>query len=448
MRLVRLGALVGSLVLLVATTVSMLNQRAQQGAEQRALVSSIAVTVGQSIAATVERATAAVGVAGATTDPELLVRSFDGASACIATAGATRCTAGEHAATDAYGTAVGESVERTGPAVVVDDATRSIMVVERRDDVTASIQLPGGALIAPATVAAVAAADVDVEVLVTSDSPSGAAPAGSAPISAGLEGQRLGPLQADGQVVVVDTIALPGAGGSVRVTATADADAALFGDRFAEYSLLLALGTVLAALAGWTFLVERRSLERRATTDDLTGLPNRREFERATDEALLAAERFNTGLCVMLIDLNGFKQINDTLGHQFGDLVLRAAASRLTDAVRETDIVGRWGGDEFVILLPGIEDGSGVRASAQRISTLLAASPIAEGITVTAAIGAALYPLHGTTLDELIRAADDAMYGAKTTGVTHRLADVHRFHPSPERTSYGGPDRRRPADPG
>jgi diguanylate cyclase (GGDEF)-like protein len=446
MRLIRLAALVGSLVLLVATSVSMLNQRAQQRAEQQALVSSVAVIVSQSVAATVERATAAVGVADAVTDPALLIRTFDGASACIVTSGATRCTAGDHAATEAYGAAVGVSVDREGPAVVVDDATSSIMVVERRNDVTASIQLPGDALVAPSTVAAVEERDVDVDVLVSSDAPAAAAPAGSQPITAGLQGQRFGPSDEGDRVAVVDTITLPGDGGSVRVTAAVADEAGLFGDRFAEYAILLALGTVLAALAGWTFLVDRRTLERRATTDDLTNLPNRREFERITDEALLAAERFNTGLCVMLIDLNGFKQINDTLGHQFGDLVLRAAATRLTGAVRETDVVGRWGGDEFVVLLPGVEDGSGVRASAERIGAGLAASPIAGDVTVTAAIGAALFPMHGTTLDELIRAADEAMYGAKTTGVTHRLADVHRFQPSPERTPYGGPDRRRHSD--
>ena len=263
----------------------------------------------------------------------------------------------------------------------------------------------------------------------------------------GGEPNRVGPTTIDGRLIVTDTLPLPGDGGSVRVTASIADDAGLVGDGLGMYLLLLALGVVLMALAGWTFLLDRRNLERRATTDDLTGLPNRREFERQTQEALLAAERFNTGACVMLIDLNGFKQINDTRGHQFGDLVLRAVAKRLRDAVRDTDVVGRWGGDEFVILLPGLQDASAVRSSAERIGAQLAGTPIADDVTVTAAIGAALFPRHGATLDDLIRAADEAMYGAKTSGVTHRLADPLSSEFGAEADAdpsrYAGPDRRR-----
>jgi len=227
--------------------------------------------------------------------------------------------------------------------------------------------------------------------------------------------------------------------------------------------VLLSLGTLLMGLAAWTFLLDRRSLERRATTDDLTGLVNRREFERLTDESLLAADRFSTGVCVLLIDLNGFKQINDTLGHEVGDRVLQSAAHRLRDAVRDTDVVGRWGGDEFVILLPGLQDGTAVRNSAERIGRQLGGTPIVDDVRVTAAIGAALFPRHGGPLDELVRAADVAMYEAKTTGVSHRIADTIAVGDSllapdgvPERLpsaepdvaqvvtdEYAGPDRRR-----
>ena len=228
----------------------------------------------------------------------------------------------------------------------------------------------------------------------------------------------------EGQRTIVDVIGSRFADGSIEVTSSVESEVGFTADRTFTYLLLLALGTVLLALAGWTFLVERRQLEKRATTDELTQLINRREFERVSEEALDMADRFNTGLCVMVIDLNGFKQINDRLGHQFGDLVLTAASERFVEAVRDTDVVGRWGGDEFVILLPGLSERTAVRNSAERIWNKLASSPVVGDTTITASIGAAIFPRHGTTLDALMRAADVAMYEAKTTGVSHRIADT------------------------
>jgi diguanylate cyclase (GGDEF)-like protein len=433
MRLIRLGALVGSVILLVATTVSMVNDRAERRAEQNARVVSTVVIADQAVDSAVVRALAVVDVATAATDPSTLVRSFGaGAAACVTAAGDSRCSGADLAASAAFGEAVAASVERSAPVVVVDDSTNSLLVVSRTD-VTTALQLPANTLIGAPASAAIESNGAVVSVALSSEV-----------TTAVTDVDRRGPTSIGGDLVVTDTLALPGDGGSVRVVTSIVDDAGLVGDGLARYLLLLALGSVLMALAGWTFLLDRRNLEHRATTDDLTGLPNRREFERLTDEALLAAERFNTGVCVMLIDLNGFKQINDTLGHQVGDLVLRAAAKRLKQAVRDTDVVGRWGGDEFVILLPGILDASAVRSSAERIGGLLGGTPITADVTVTAAIGAALFPRHGTTLDDLMRAADEAMYGAKSSGVTHRLADplthVHDagVHPS----GYGGPDRR------
>ncbi len=434
MRLIRLGALVGSVVLLVASTVSVFNKRTEQQAELEVRATASVVVADQSVESTVLRAIAVVDVATATTDPDSLTRSFgDTAAACVIDAESSRCTGVDLSATSSFGDGARASVEIDGPAVVVDDATDSLLVVDR-GEITTALLLPADALIGPEALAAIDAYGAAVDVRLS-------------PASSGVEALRAGPTSVDGAVVVTDTLPLPGEGGSVRVTAAVPEEVGLFGEGIARYLVLIGLGTVLLALAGWTFLIDRRTLERRATTDDLTGLPNRREFERLTDEALLAAERFNTGVCVMLIDLNGFKQINDSLGHQFGDLVLRAAAKRLSEAIRDTDVVGRWGGDEFVILLPGIQDGSAVRSSAERIGGLLGGTPIANDVTVTAAIGAALYPRHGTTLDELIRAADVAMYGAKSTGVTHRLADsLHGAFDDDDdarRSDYHGPDRRR-----
>ncbi len=436
MRLVRIGALVGSVVLLVATTVSMVNQRAQQRGEQDARVTAAVELADRSVESTMLRALAVTEVATIDTDPDALVASFgDAVSACVNDAEVERCTGPSLGATAAFGDAAGASLAGGGSAIVIDDAADSALVVSRDADRTVALQLPVSSLIGSAPMATIEQNDalVDVE-LSAQPAPSG-------------DLERVGPDVVDGRLVVVDTLAFLDDGGSVIVTASVADEAGLVGDGLGGYLVLLALGTVLMALAGWTFLLDRRSLERRATTDELTGLVNRREFERVADESLLAADRFATGACLMLIDLNGFKQINDTLGHQFGDLVLQAAAHRLRSAVRDTDVVGRWGGDEFVILLPGIEDGTGVRASAQRIGRSLADTPIVGDVTVTGAIGAALFPRHGHTLDDLISAADVAMYSAKTTGVTHRLADVHAVQLAADelRTSsgYHGPDRRR-----
>jgi len=435
MRLIRLGALVGSVVLLVATTVSFFNDRSELRNEQDARVTAAVLVADQSVESTIDRAVAVVRLVSELTDPDDVVQSFGaGVAACSSVGDDTRCTGADLSKLPGFGAAVAAAARLGEPAVIVDESTDSLLVVSR-GDVTSALLVPSSALIDGRAAATISdyGADIDIDLV-------------STPLALG---EPVGPLSNDGRRSITDTLVLPGDGGSVVVVAAIDDEVGLVGDRAAGYALLLALGTLLMGLAAWTFLLDRRMLERRATTDELTGLINRREFERVTEEALVAADRFDTGVCLMLIDLNGFKQINDTLGHQFGDVVLAAAAQRLSSAVRDTDVVGRWGGDEFVILLPGIEDGSGVRAAAERIGSSLAATPIAADVTVHAAVGAALFPRHGRELDELISAADLAMYGAKTTGVTYRLADAHAVELAADEaraaSGYDGPDRRRHA---
>ena len=433
MRLIRLGALVGSVVLLVATSVSMVNNRSELRSEQDARVTAMVLFADQSVESTIARSVAVVGLANELTDPADLARSFGAdVSACVSVGDTPSCTDVDLFALSTFGAAAAGSARRREPAVVVDESTDSLLVVSR-GAVTSALRVPASALVHESATETVSDYDAAVDIVLS-----------TTPVDAV---ERVGPITVDGRRIVDHTIGLPDDGGSLTVAASIPDEVGLFGDGAAGYLALLALGTVLMALAGWTFLLDRRTLERRATTDELTGLVNRREFERITEESLLAADRFNTGVCLMLIDLNGFKQINDTLGHQFGDLVLEAASERLRSAVRDTDVVGRWGGDEFVILLPGIEDGTGVRASAERISRALATTPLAGDVTVTAAIGAALFPRHGREIDDLISAADIAMYSAKSTGVTYRVADVHAVELAAAELGatpgYQGPDRRR-----
>ena len=185
----------------------------------------------------------------------------------------------------------------------------------------------------------------------------------------------------------------------------------------------LAVGAVLAALALGGMVADHRALQRRATTDALTGLPNRAEFERRATELIARLGRDRARACLMVIDLDQFKAVNDSVGHEAGDRVLVAAATALRGAVRESDLVGRWGGDEFVVLMPGIADARSVPDRAAMIAGAIASAPTVDGHELTASVGAALYPVHGATLEHLLRAADRAMYAAKLQGVPHHLAE-------------------------
>lgn len=426
--------MLGGLVLLVVTVMSLINERTELRQMQQARVIAAASLAEQSTAATLLRAQALTEAATDATDPAALVSSFSGdVSACVVTEDDERCTDTNLFALTGFGNAAAESVERGGAAVSVDESDGSLLVVDG-SAVAAVIRLPGDVLVESQVRAELDAVGAVIELRPTS-------------VVVG-DRTRVGPDVDAGRVVVSDVVALPGNGGSVQIVTSIDAELGIAGEHFSRYVILLTLGVALIGLAAWTFFVDRRLLERRATTDELTGLANRREFERRTEDALLTADRTNTGVCVMLIDLNGFKQINDTLGHQIGDQVLQTAADRLTAAVRATDLVARWGGDEFVILLPGIEDGTGVRSSAERIARSLGSTAIVDDVTVTAAIGAAVFPRHGTTLDDLVRAADVAMYSAKSTGISYRLADVIDVELASERgqgPEHQGPERRRPA---
>lgn len=152
--------------------------------------------------------------------------------------------------------------------------------------------------------------------------------------------------------------------------------------------------------------------------DELTGLPNRRLLLDRFNQAIARGERQHKLVALLFLDLDGFKTINDALGHVAGDSLLKQVAARLSACVRTSDTVCRFGGDEFVILLPELEGPESAAAAARKIRAHLAA-PYFIGDTeigVATSIGMALYPVDGKAYDDLLRLSDIAMYWDKARG--------------------------------
>jgi diguanylate cyclase (GGDEF)-like protein/PAS domain S-box-containing protein len=160
-------------------------------------------------------------------------------------------------------------------------------------------------------------------------------------------------------------------------------------------------------------------LSEMATRDALTGLLDRREATRLLDEEILRARRYQRSLALLWIDLDHFKQVNDELGHAAGDTVLRGLSELLSENVRQVDLVSRFGGEEFVVVLPEM-DGVEAQQSADRLRELVASTPqmleTGRSVNLTMSVGVAIFPDHGDDAPSLIAAADQAMYQAKAGG--------------------------------
>lgn len=156
-------------------------------------------------------------------------------------------------------------------------------------------------------------------------------------------------------------------------------------------------------------------LERMAHEDPLTGLMNRRAFHEHAARYLALAKRKRTSLGVIYLDLVGFKAVNDGFGHEAGDEVLAVVARRLEAGARESDLVCRMGGDEFVVLVPDVDGRSAAMEVAHRMDHELREPITAAGsrVEVRADMGVAIYPDDGSSVDALLRSADRSLYGAK-----------------------------------
>jgi len=200
-------------------------------------------------------------------------------------------------------------------------------------------------------------------------------------------------------------------------------------------NIMLSIGILFVGLFGVSIVLfyrakkktqhaERSLLQRNeilhdvAHMDALTNLPNRLALNSMMQDAMLSSRESGNLLAVCFLDLDGFKEVNDTLGHQSGDKLLIAAARRMKKVIRESDIVIRLAGDEFVLLLGGIHQEDDLETSVGRILKALAASFMIDGqnVTISASIGVSLYPTDGTATNDLVTHADTAMYQAKRRG--------------------------------
>ncbi|WP_269085696.1 diguanylate cyclase domain-containing protein [Pseudomonas sp. BMS12] len=174
-------------------------------------------------------------------------------------------------------------------------------------------------------------------------------------------------------------------------------------------------------------------LHKLAHHDPLTGLCNRLRFEQDLRDTLARAHRSGTRVALVFIDLNGFKAINDRLGHAAGDQVLVTLAKRLQQALRDSDIVARLGGDEFVVVMEGLStqrepQDEAAAIAAKLLAALIPPIELAQGRQqVGASLGIALFPEHGASVDRLLHCADQAMYEAKRSGDNqYRLGQAPR----------------------
>lgn len=182
---------------------------------------------------------------------------------------------------------------------------------------------------------------------------------------------------------------------------------------------------LLIALMAWVRQELRRrrrhlhQLDRFAHIDSVTGLPNRRQFLMTAGTLLALTQRQQGMMAVMMMDLDGFKGVNDTYGHDVGDKLLIEVGRRLQASIRASDVVARFGGDEFAVVLSELDDLDNVRAIAQKLIDAVGAPYVLDEVqcnSVGASIGIAWFPDHGTDMDILLQRADQALYASKRAG--------------------------------
>jgi diguanylate cyclase (GGDEF)-like protein len=190
--------------------------------------------------------------------------------------------------------------------------------------------------------------------------------------------------------------------------------------------------------------LQAREKEHQALHDPLTDLPNRTLFADRVEQALAAARRNQVDVALLLMDLDRFKDINDTLGHQAGDILLRELASRLRKALRASDTVARLGGDEFALLLPEVRDRQAIEDVVTKVQEAVQRPFYLQGLplSVESSIGVAMFPRDGADATTLLQRADIAMYVAKKANAPYQLYESSQDEHNLERLRLVGEMRR------
>lgn len=187
---------------------------------------------------------------------------------------------------------------------------------------------------------------------------------------------------------------------------------------------------------------QRRALEHQALHDTLTDLPNRTLLHDRLQQAMLTAQREKKEAALCFIDLNGFKEVNDMMGHHCGDELLKVVAQRLQGAIRKSDTVARLGGDEFAVILRNVSAKDSIRVAEKMIKAMEAPVEVEDrSFSVSGSFGIAVYPGHGKDAETLLRKADTAMYAAKRSGTRIVFYDEEKAHESNRSAALSEVDR-------